>query len=379
MTQSLRAAALGAACALLAVGCGSARPGGASAPAAPGLSLATSIVTGTGSWAVLLLGGQAAKHNDFWQLLARPAGTRTWRLVTPPGVASNGGLAVAPAGGRSAVTGFLPSQGLSFSPLATTIDGGSRWSTGVLDAGLAHLPAALAAAPGTGRLLVLRADGTAELSAPGGTRWARLATLRSLSSAAAGQRCGLTGLTAASFGLSHAPVLAGTCTRRIAGVFTASGGTWRLAGPVLPASLGAPVRILAVAVAGDGGTVLLAAGTGQNVRLLAAWPHAGRWVLSRSLSLGGALVRSVSAGPAGAVAVVLGRRAGVTLAGPGASWQRLPSLPAATQALAPGPGARVDALAAAGTTVTDWAWMPGTPSWAKVQVLHVPVQYGSSG
>ncbi len=367
-----RAAAVAAACVLSAASCGSARPGGTSAPPAPGPSLATSVATAAGTWAVMVLGGSAAAHHGFWQLLTRPAGTRAWRLVTPPGVASNGGLAVAPAGGRSAEAGFLPSQGRSFSPLAATADGGSRWSPGVLGAGLARLPGALAAAPGTGRLLALLAGGTAEL-------WARLATLGSLARTAAGRRCGLTGLAAASFGPSNAPVLAGTCTHRAtAGVFTLSGGTWHLAGPALPASLGAPVRILAVTPAGGAATAVLAAGTGRNVMLLAAWRHGARWALSPPLPLGGAQVRSVSAGPGGATGIMLNGRAAVTVAGPGASWQWLPFLPPGSQTLAFGPGARVAALAAAGSTFTGWTWAPGSAAWAKVQTLHVPIQYGSS-
>ena len=47
------------------------------------------------------MGGSAADHNNFWQLFVRPAGTGSWRLVTPPGVATNGGLVVAsPGAGR---------------------------------------------------------------------------------------------------------------------------------------------------------------------------------------------------------------------------------------------------------------------------------------
>jgi hypothetical protein len=44
------------------------------------------------------MGGSAAEHNNFWQLFVRPAATGKWRLATPPGVASNGGLVVASPG-----------------------------------------------------------------------------------------------------------------------------------------------------------------------------------------------------------------------------------------------------------------------------------------
>lgn len=156
---------------------------------------------------------------------------------------------------------------------------------------------------------------------------------------------------------------------------------WRLAGPALPASLtGRPTRVLSLTVAGHRETALLAAGTGPDTALVAAWSASrGRWALSPSLPLGGAQVVSVSAGPTGSIGIVLNGRAGVTLGGPGSSWQWLPLLPAATQTLGLGPRAQVDALAAAGPTFTDWAWAPGSAAWAKTQTLHVPVPYGSSG
>ena len=153
-------------------------------------SLSTSLVTTTGTWAVAVMGGSAAEHNNFWQLFVRPAATGKWRLATPPGVASNGGLVVASPGAGSVVAGFRPSQDLSFSPLATTHDNGTAWTPGLLDAALADVPDALAAAPGGAHLLALLASGGAELSGPGGTGWARLATRQTLAASAAGRQCG---------------------------------------------------------------------------------------------------------------------------------------------------------------------------------------------
>ena len=90
------AIALALAGAVLAAGCGSAAPpsrGPATQPARPVPSLNTSLVTAAGTWAVAVMGGSAAQHNNFWQLFMRPAGTTRWKLVTPPGTADNGGLA----------------------------------------------------------------------------------------------------------------------------------------------------------------------------------------------------------------------------------------------------------------------------------------------
>src|SRR5439155_17494561 len=58
---------------VLAAGCGSAaRQPGPPAVAAPPPSLSTSLVTTTGTWAVAVMGGPAAEHNNFWQLFVRP-------------------------------------------------------------------------------------------------------------------------------------------------------------------------------------------------------------------------------------------------------------------------------------------------------------------
>ena len=169
------------AAAMLAAGCGSAASQGAAlaSPAAPP-SLATSLATATGTWAVTVMGGSAASHNNFWQLFVRPAGTSTWRLATPPGVASNGGLVLTGLASGSVLAGFRPSQDLAYSPLATTKDNGKAWSPGLLDAGLADVPGALAADPASGRLLALLTDGTTDISGQGGTRWIRLVTRQAL-------------------------------------------------------------------------------------------------------------------------------------------------------------------------------------------------------
>ena len=85
------------------------------------------------------MGGSAASKKNFWQLFVRPAGASRWSLVTPEGVADNGGLVA--AGGTSLLVGFRPSQDLAFSPLATSADTGRNWTPGLLDATLADVPA----------------------------------------------------------------------------------------------------------------------------------------------------------------------------------------------------------------------------------------------
>jgi hypothetical protein len=216
-----------------------------------------------GTWATVVMGGSVASHNNFWQLFIRPAGSQRWKLVTPPGVADNGGLVLAVAG-PSLITGFRPSQGLTFTPLTQTRDGGQAWSsTGPLTAPLANVPDALAAAPGGGNLLALQTDGTASIAAPGYTRWATLASPRSLAAAPDGQRCGLRSITAVAYTPAGQPLLGGTCSRPgTAGIFTDTGGTWQAAGPVLPPPLGSePITVMRLTTTNGQIVTLLTAGS----------------------------------------------------------------------------------------------------------------------
>ena len=371
---------------VLAAGCGSAarQPSEPSVPVRPP-SLATSLVTATGTWAVAVMGGPAADHNNFWQLFVRPATTGRWQLATPPGVASNGGLVVTSPGGQSVVAGFRPSQDLYFSPLATTHDNGTAWTPGLLDAPLANIPDALAAAPGSGRLLALLASGEVELSGPGGTGWARLATHRALAASAAGRACGLGSLTAAAFSPSGVPLLAGSCTHHpgTAGIFAYTSGTWHLAGPTLPARYAhQDISVLRLTTTAGTTTALLAAGTGSATQLLAAWSAGDSgvpWALSPPLLLHGAKPTSVSPGPGHTAAVVLAGNHAQALTGPAGTWQPLPALPPGTATLAPVPAGGWDALAVHGTRLTIWQLPPGHTAWAATQTISVPIQFGSSG
>ena len=340
------------------------------------------MVTPAGTWAVAVMGGPVAQENNFWQLFARPAGSPRWTLATPPGTADNGGLVLASAGG-SLITGFRPSQGLTYTPLTVTRNAGQAWSSaGPLQGALADVPDALAAAPATGNLLALTAGGTAEVAVPGYTSWTTLATQRSLAATAAGRHCGLQDLTAAAFAPPGTPLLAGVCSHPgTAGIFASTGGTWHAAGPVLPAALASqPVQVLRLAGTASGTVALLVAGTGPAATLLAAWSSDGgsHWVLSPPLRLNGAALSSASFGPGDTAAIVLTGSLGETVAGPGAGWRALPALPPGTATLAGGPAGGFDALAAGRTTMTVWQLAPGSAAWAKAQAISVPVQFGSS-
>ncbi len=203
LATTLAAAAAAAATALALAGCGSSRASAGQAAPPGGIApvpLATALTSSGGtSWAVLRLGRSSADFEDFWQLFVRPAGTKLWRLATPAGVASNGGLVAAATGPAALITAFRPTQDLTFSPLSSTADAGAHWSQGsLISPGLASAPDALAAGPG-GRLLAVTDRGQAELGTPLGTRWTALTSEQALARTTAGRACSLAGLTAAGW------------------------------------------------------------------------------------------------------------------------------------------------------------------------------------
>jgi hypothetical protein len=375
---------LALACAYLAAGCGSQiAPVTAPALRVQTAPLSTSLVTAQGTWAVTVMGGSAADENNFWQLFVRPAGATRWSLATPQGVADNGGLVA--AGAASLVVGFRPSQGLAFSPLATSSDTGQHWTPGLLDADLADVPDAMAVAP-SGQTLALLHDGGIEAAASAAAatagQWSRLTTLSALAASAPGRGCGLVAVNAVSFGQNNVPMAAGSCVRRgVAGVFADRGGAWQAAGPVLAAGFGGDqVQVLGLARTAGGNAALLVAGTS----LVAAWSDGGRWTVSAPVAAAGdepGNEQGVSAsgfGPGGSMWVLLGGGRAETIGGPGRSWQALPAPPTGTATLAPGSGSSsYDALAVAGSRLTVWRLAAG--AWAQVQMINVPITYGSSG
>jgi hypothetical protein len=377
MTARRGAAALLAGTVLIA-GCASAASHPSSAPQAADAAapLTTSMtVTGAGTWAIVVMGGSAADENNFWELFTRPAGSAQWELVTPPGVADNGGL-VASGSDGSLTVAFRPSQGLTFSPLASTSDDGKTWTTGLLDAAVAAVPDALAA--GSGHTLALLADGTIEQSGAAGANWTRLATPDAIATSPAGRQCQVTGLTAVAYTPPGSPLAAASCGRPgIVGIFArTAAGTWQAAGPVPPGN--SPVRVLRLTSTTAGDTALLTSGTGSVASLFAAWTADGtRWTTSSGLPTGSSQVLASGTGPGSTAWVLLtGGRAAI-ITGPGAAWRQLPAPPKGTATLAALSGTTVDALAVNGTSLTVYQFIPGG-TWTKMQSAKVPIQYGSS-
>jgi hypothetical protein len=329
-----------------------------------------------GTWAIVAMGGPAAGKNQFWELLARPAGSTQWELATPPGVADNGGL-VASGGSGSLTVAFRPSQGLTFSPLATTSDNGTTWGTGLIDAPLAADPDALA--DNGLNMLALLSDGTIDQAGPAGTSWTRLAAPGAVATSPAGRRCQVTGLTAVAYTPSGTPLAAASCARPgTAGIFArTAAGTWQAVGPAAPGD--SPVRVLRLTGTAAGDTALLASGTGSTASLLVTWTASGtRWTTSPRLPAGTRQLLASGTGPSQTAWVLLAGGHAATIAGPGAAWRQLPAPPPGTAALAVLPGSTTDALAVAGASLTVYQLTPAG-TWNRTQSEKIPVQYGSSG
>ena len=295
----------------MVAGCASARaPAPAPAPSAATAPLATSLAQAGGrAWAIVAMGGSAADDNSFWEVFTRPLGSTQWALVTPPGVADNGGLiAAVPPAAQGLDVAVRPSQDLTFSPLALTGNGGKTWDTGLVDASVAAVPDALAL--GGGRMLVLLGDGAIDQAATSGAgipgegvsgaappsasaaAWTRLAAPGAIAGSAAGRDCHVTAVTAVSLTAAGTPLVGASCARPgIAGIFAPAGSGWRAAGPALTGRLaGEPVRVLRLTADGGAGTMaLLQSGTGDGDRgptsLLAAWTADGtHWTVFAAAS-----------------------------------------------------------------------------------------------
>jgi hypothetical protein len=347
----------------------------ASAAASPLAASLTAV--GGGVWAVVPVGGSGP--GLFWELFTRPAAGGHWALVTPPGIADNGGLvAAAPAAGQRLDVAIRPSQGLRFSPFASTGDGGKTWATGLVDAAVAADPDAFAA--DSGKMLALLTDGTIEQAAVPGNRWTRLAAAGAIAAASAARGCRITQLTAVALTSSGAPLAAASCARPgVVGIFAWSGDVWEAAGPTMTGKLASqPVQVLRLTATATGNIALLQAGTGSESSLFAAWSGDGaHWTVSPALPAGSGQVRASGTGAGGVVWLLFAGGRAEAVSGPGAAWQALPTAPRGTAALASGPGGTFDALSVSGGKLTVFR-LGQDGVWRQAQVLNVPIQDGSS-
>jgi hypothetical protein len=336
------------------------------------------------------MGQLADPSNTFWQVLRAEPGSSHWAVVTPQGVADNGGL-VAGASAGSTMVGTLPSGLLRFSPVSVSANGGSSWSPVFLPGGLTARPDALAVAGGAtgGSLAVV---GTRVLRAgPTFAPWSTLVSLRRL--ARVSPRCDADALEAVAAAPDGAPLVATGCRRDgVVGVFTRSPTGWTQTGTVLPGRLaGGSASVLRLETSGTQ-TVALVVTTSGNRRALVTLRRSGtgRWATSAPLAVtAGAAVRATAVGLDGSVSVLLGSKGSLSASEnpAGGAWTALPAPPGGTVALAwvtPSAttfgGLALDALAVVGGTgLRVYALTPSGAKWVQAQSTEVPLAYGSSG
>ena len=363
-------------------------PAGAAVARPP---LESAVSTSSGSWVILPMGDLSEPDNTFWQLFRAAPGSSHWSLVTPPGVADNGGL-VAGAAAGSILMGVLPSRLLHFSPLSRSSDGGTSWGPIFLPAGLAVLPDALAlqaSAPG-GAIAVVGGGARALVASADFTSWSPLVSTTDLRQVAPG--CGIATLDALAILPTGAPLVAAGCRRggRV-GVFTRSAGSWQPSGFALNGPLRrSATEVLRLAVTGSTTTVLVSAsGSGRNA-LVALWRTGGApWTTSAPLAMTSSTsVLSTAVSASGALALLIGAPGGPRVAfdiAAGGVWTRLPALPARTEALAMPASTEtldsvpIDAFTVNGGSLGVFALTPSGAKWVRAQSSEIPLAYGSSG
>jgi len=365
--------------------------GGLPAPFSVPTPLATSLRAAGGTWATVPMGHLGQPSNTFWQLFFRPQGARDWSdKVQATATATNGGLVLAPLG-RGLLVGVRPSADLTFTPLISSPDAGRSWSDGLIDAALVPRPGSLAGDGAGGALaLVDQRGGLDALSTTGDlSKWQPLVSRAALAAGPAGRSCGLGALTATGYLSGHA-LLGASCSRPgVLGMFTKSGGYWRLAGP----SLAGPSRhgdteVLDIATGPGATSVLFAVEQEHRSSLYVARPAAGgRWAATEGLFLDPYQEVASFGQDQGGFFVLTRELSGqdklFAASEPEGSWEALPSPPPGTTTVAfGGPGAP-QALVAGSTTLTVWSLVPisagsGPSRWVRQQILHVPIQFGSS-
>ena len=290
----------------------SSQPSGTSRDTWPSVGLASSFVTSAGSWAILPMGHLNDPSNTFWQLFFRPDGRSDWTLVTPPGVADNGGLAASPGPDDSIAVVFDPNNLLTFSPFAITTDNGRNWSVGVIPFGTAPVPDVFTAPQSAGtELAALERSGSTIAAGTGNeTSWSTRYTRTQLADSAAGRSCGVGDLTALIASESDELVGSSCTSRGVVGIFQGGGtapGTspLELVGPKLAASEG-EFSVLRMSAQGSRIVALVDARSGSLDTLYALWgeAHTSAWSVSQPFALPArAAIVSSGFGPGGALVV----------------------------------------------------------------------------
>jgi hypothetical protein len=358
--------------------------GGAAAAGTPSPSpdpLGASTTTPAGSSVVLAMGHLNRPSNTFWELFLEPAGSASWALHTPPGVASNGGLVLGSSPSGPLTVGFLVSADLKFSPVAQSTDGGDHWLPGELPSPLASAPDALAVGP-TGETMAVVA-GQRVLQTTGGlSAWTTLTSQGALRSAA--PSCGVADVTAVAYNAAAQPLVGVSCTHpgQVGILVPSTSGSWHDLGPTFVSGTASVTRLVRTV---DGVAGLAQVQSGKGVTVVGFWGDGStsQWSGPSSLPVpsGWRVTATATGGGAGqGFAVLLGsgssRRVEV-VAGPGSSWIMLPPAPRGASGVSD-VGGVMDTFVVTGSHLAVWTWTAGAAGWRRAASITVPVPYGSS-
>lgn len=379
--------------------------------AAPTLELSSS------AWAIVPMGELGKRAGTFWQVFVLAGGRSSWSLVTPAGVADNGGLVGSFVSGDGLV-GVEPSALLGYSPVASTGDLGRGWLGGILPGPLAPVPDSVASAPGGRLLALLGATGTSIVSSldDASSQTSLLSSFSAVSKVAAGS-CDLTALTAVAYGPQGQPMAGGRCQGSShVGIFEATGKRWRLVGPPVPVGALTEGATSSAAIAGfpvgngpvvtevlrlssNGSKVMALAeaafgdGTASLFRL--TWTATRTWIASPVFVVppskrvvatgeepdGSGFVLMATARGAGTEArstltlPATGHLSAAVLPADGSRWSKPSDVPAGTATLALGVGGTIEALAVSRSTLTVYA-LGHKGTWTPLQVLSVRIGEG---
>lgn len=350
--------------------------------------LNTSLTNAQGSFVDVAMGHLDEPLNTFWQLFYLPNGKSNWTLVTPPGVASNGGLVMAANERNALVVGFRPSNFLTYSPVSITDDGGHVWSVTALPDGLLDRNDALALG-GDGEIAALIDGYGPEVMTSNGSAstWRSLVSQESLSKSPNANRCGIKDLTGVTFSEESDVVVGASCARPgVVGIFEETGSSWDLIGPSLSSkSAHNDVEVLDFAPVGAVTAALFAESGPLGTSLVSAWQKTGgTWGTSPPLSLRpSTTVTSVGPDGEGGFFVLVSdgsSKPTLELYRPGgASWERLASPPQGTKTVVFIAATRsIESITVNGDNFGCWVLNAQENTWGERQRLIVPIQYGSS-
>jgi hypothetical protein len=351
--------------------------------------LSTSWTTSTGTWAIAPMGHLSDPLNTFWELLFRPDRASSWALVTPRGVADNGGLVATTGLDPTVTVGFLPNQNLLFSPLARTSDNGTTWSPGLISDALVSAPDVLAGSNGGGAYALVISGGGRVLATTTSniTTWRTLVTQRVLAKTPSGRSCDIGRLTALTADDSGHPLIGTTCSRGdMVGIFGIRKGRWELMGPHISGGSDSTIStVLRLLMTGSGVSSLLTIDDSGHTNIVAAWRGGGSgpWKVSSNLAIHSSeRIVSTAINQAGGFLVETTGPTGSTrlseIASRAANWQTLPSPPVGTKVVVAGTDGAIDALSVNNSKLTDWELSTPNGVWRRRQTIDVPIEYGSS-